>query len=182
MKKCKRGAFYIASMGKEDLPAVLAVENLSFPSPWSGTLFLNELENPNSRIHLVQERREDCFTTAGHICFWLVTDEIHILNLAIHPSYRRNGLAQSLLIHTLTYSLKRKIEKAILEVREYNQPARSLYEKLGFQQIGIRLNYYQDTGENALVLERDLTSITPEMLGEAGCGWDFFFLPCPSRA
>ena len=157
MTKIKPESFSIVPMESKHLSGVLEVESLSFSLPWSKELFLNELENPNSRIFLLQIQAENQVITAGHISVWLVADEVHILNLAIHPSFRRKGLGFLLLSHALSYSRERRMESASLEVRENNFPARLLYKKFGFHQVGVRPKYYQDTEENALILDLDLT-------------------------
>jgi len=156
MPKVDAEIFHIVPMGKKHMEEVLGIESISFPTPWNQRLFQNELENPNSRIFLLEINQGEKLTIAGHLCLWLVKDEVHILNLAVHPLYRRKGLALLLLSYALSYSSGKNILKAILEVRERNYPARCLYEKVGFHRIGVRSKYYQDTGEDALIMERDL--------------------------
>jgi len=148
--------FRIESMGKEDLGEVLKIENCSFPTPWTRRLFEEELHNPNSRIFLLKKSEGEKDIIYGYICLWLIRNEVHILKIAIHPSFRRQGLARKLLKFALDYSFRRKVDKAILEVREHNYPAHFLYKKFGFYQIGIRTKYYEDTKEDALIMELNL--------------------------
>jgi [ribosomal protein S18]-alanine N-acetyltransferase len=166
MTKSNPESFSIVPMDAQHLPEVLEVETLSFSLPWSKELFLNELENPNSRIFLLQIPAGGQVITAGHISIWLVADELHILNIAIHPSFRRRGLGFLLLNHALAYARERRTVSALLEVRETNSAARSLYRKSGFYQVGVRPHYYQDTGESAILMDLALTPAeTP--LGES---------------
>ena len=83
---------------------------------------------------------------------WLIVDEIHIATFAVDPDYRRQGIAQKLLAHTLVDAIYLGGEKSFLEVREGNFPARSLYKKFGYVDIGIRKKYYKDNGENAVMM------------------------------
>jgi ribosomal-protein-alanine N-acetyltransferase len=148
--------FRIESMGNEDLEEVLNIENSSFPTPWTRRLFEEELHNPNSRIFLLKKPKGEKYIINGYICLWLIRNEVHILKIAVHPFFRRKGFARKLLQFALDYSFRRNIDKAILEVREHNYPARFLYEKFGFYQIGIRAKYYEDTKEDALIMELNL--------------------------
>jgi ribosomal-protein-alanine N-acetyltransferase len=87
-------------------------------------------------------------------CLWAILEEAHITILAVHPHYQRQGLGQALLLALLMVASDRGLERATLEVRASNQPAVSLYEKFGFKTAGWRRRYYQDTGEDALILWR----------------------------
>ncbi|NET59278.1 MAG: ribosomal protein S18-alanine N-acetyltransferase [Symploca sp. SIO2E6] len=87
-------------------------------------------------------------------CFWSILEEAHITIVAVHPDWRRQGLGQLLLYALLQNATKLKLERATLEVKPSNQAAVSLYHKFGFQEAGRRRNYYQDTGEDALILWR----------------------------
>ncbi|OKH21699.1 ribosomal-protein-alanine N-acetyltransferase [Hydrococcus rivularis NIES-593] len=90
----------------------------------------------------------------GFGCFWAILEEAHITLLMIHPDYQRQGLGQLLLYALLKDACKRKLERATLEVRVSNQVAIFLYKKFGFKVAGRRKNYYQKTGEDALILWR----------------------------
>ncbi|NEO99983.1 MAG: ribosomal protein S18-alanine N-acetyltransferase [Symploca sp. SIO2E9] len=87
-------------------------------------------------------------------CFWSIVEEAHITILAIHPNYQRQGLGKLLLSVLLKDAVRRNLERATLEVRPSNQVALSLYQKFGFSEAGRRRGYYQDTGEDALILWR----------------------------
>jgi ribosomal-protein-alanine N-acetyltransferase len=95
---------------------------------------------------------------AGYLCLWEIGHEIHITNLAVHPEWRRQGVARALLDAALGEGRVRGVELAFLEVRPTNAEALSLYESLGFRVIGRRKGYYFDTGEDALLMEADWTT------------------------
>ncbi|HEY9851732.1 MAG TPA: ribosomal protein S18-alanine N-acetyltransferase, partial [Leptolyngbyaceae cyanobacterium] len=85
-------------------------------------------------------------------CLWAILEEAHITIVAVHPNYRRQGLGQALLLYLLSSAKQRGLERATLEVKVSNQAALSMYEKYGFRVAGRRRGYYQDTGEDALIL------------------------------
>jgi ribosomal-protein-alanine N-acetyltransferase len=137
-------------MSLEDLDVVLAIERASFTSPWSRAAFRYELlQNRVARCVVMRADGE----VVGYLCLWEIGREIHITNLAVHPRFRRQGIARALLGSTLEEARRQGVEQAFLEVRPSNSEARALYERLGFQVIGRRKGYYFDTGEDALVME-----------------------------
>jgi ribosomal-protein-alanine N-acetyltransferase len=83
---------------------------------------------------------------------WVIIDEAHITNLAVHPEYRGKGIGRMLLKGMIDYGIKNGIESFTLEVRESNLIAINLYSQLGFKKAGIRKGYYSDTNENALIM------------------------------
>ena len=135
-----------------DLPAILKVENVSQTRPWSEGSFRNELNNPFSTVNILWHEDE----VVGYICYHILLKELNILNLVTAPSFRRRGIARLLLDAALADGVRKKAEKAFLEVRKGNRDAISLYRSLGFQFLGCRKGYYSD-GEDALVMERDIS-------------------------
>jgi [ribosomal protein S18]-alanine N-acetyltransferase len=132
-----------------DLEEVIRLDHASFSLPWPESSFRFEIEkNEVSRcwVALLDQK------IVGIMVAWLIIDEIHIATFAVDPAYRRQGIAQRLLAHTLIDGLKSGGEKGFLEVREGNLAARRLYEKFGFENIGIRKKYYKDNGENAVMM------------------------------
>lgn len=101
-----------------------------------------------------QELTSPSTSLLGLGCYWSILQEAHITIIAVHPDYRRQGLGQFLLHSLLKDSIKRNLEMATLEVKPSNQAAISLYQKFGFKIAGRRRHYYQDTGEDALILWR----------------------------
>jgi ribosomal-protein-alanine N-acetyltransferase len=138
-----------------DLEAVLEIEAMSFTNPWTREMYLREMDNPRvSHIYLVRVENADGAAVAGFCSFWLVFDELHINNLAIHPLYRRRGIGTALLQHAMRTAAQLGARRATLEVRQSNEEARRIYERLGFETAGIRRNYYAHPTEDALILWR----------------------------
>jgi [ribosomal protein S18]-alanine N-acetyltransferase len=142
-------------MTLEDLDDVLAIERASFQTPWSRGAFRYELtQNRVARCSVVRCGRR----LAGYLCLWEIGHEIHITNLAVHPDFRRRGMARALLGAVLEDARRRGVGLAFLEVRPTNAEALGLYESFGFRVIGRRKGYYFDTGEDALVMEARLSA------------------------
>jgi ribosomal-protein-alanine N-acetyltransferase len=144
--------FLIRRAGLADIPAIWAIEKVSFPTPWSRWSFLAELGHRNSHTLVVGPPAPQPWQTWGYLIFWVVLDEMHILNLAVHPQRRRRGLARRLLAEGLARARGLGAELAWLEVRPSNLAARGLYESFGFRKVGRRPRYYDDTQEDALLL------------------------------
>lgn len=147
----------ISSMKEEDLDQVLDIERDSFPTPWPASFFKAEMRNPLARSYVLRAHFEEASSCVGYICAWFIHDELHILNLAIHPDFRRLGFGLRLLRHVLHLATESNLAIASLEARPSNAVALNLYRKLGFRAVGVRPNYYYDTREDAVALELDLT-------------------------
>ena len=139
-----------APMHAADLDAVMEIERRSFPEPWSAGLFLHELKVPFSQTILARAA-DDSPHVLGYICRWLVGDEIHILNLAVHPDRRRTGVGRALVELTLREAERHEARIITLEVRRENASAIALYRSLGFSECGVRRNYY-GRGHDAIVM------------------------------
>ncbi len=140
-----------------DLPRVLDIERLSFPQPWSLNSFRRELSLSFSRLILaVNGDGPSERVITGYLCRWLVAEEYHVLNVAVHPDFRQRGIGEALMIAAVSEARARKAHLMILEVRRSNLEARKLYRKLGFEERRLRRNYY-GPGEDALVMELDPT-------------------------
>ena len=145
----------IRALAKKDLSAVTAIERVSFSSPWSERAFIEELDNPLSHCWiLVRGDRDGTESVLGYVCVWVFQDEIHVMNLATHPSHRRKGIARRLLNHAMEQSSHLDAANIVLEVRTSNHAAQQLYRSMGFRVVGRRSKYYKDTGEDALVMVR----------------------------
>lgn len=138
-----------APMTPEDLPVVMEIERMVFSSPWTPGLFLHELRIPFSRLELARSGAK----VIGYVCWWVVGDEVHILNLAIHPDQRRSGAGRALVQRVVDDALAHAARSISLEVREDNRPAQALYESLGFERAGLRRHYY-GRGEDAVIMTR----------------------------
>jgi ribosomal-protein-alanine N-acetyltransferase len=154
-----REVINIREMKEEDLDEVLQIERSSFPTPWSRLLFQRELSTPFARSFIGEEVRAE--KILGYLCFWLVDQEAHILNLAVHPERRNLGIGTRLLGYGVDYCRKKGAEEMILEVRRSNYKAISLYRNFHFQPRGIRRKYYTDSGEDAVVMGLHLGDFTP---------------------
>lgn len=149
------GHITIRDMVAEDLKEVLSIERVSFPTPWTGAMFLEELMIPvcHDLVAVAAER------IVGYISFAIIVDEVHIRNIAVHEKWKRTGIATLLLDEMIRSSLDNGVVMGTLEVRKSNKVAIELYKKFGFMVKGIRPLYYTDTKEDALILWADLRAI-----------------------
>ena len=132
-----------------DLPAVLSVERRSFPTPWSLAMFVLELSKP-SGICLAASTGNELL---GYLVCSRYDQAWHLMNVAVAPERRRSGVAKRL-IGQLLEEAGRELPFT-LEVRVSNLPAITMYEQLGFRSAGVRPRYYQDNGEDALIMWLD---------------------------
>jgi [ribosomal protein S18]-alanine N-acetyltransferase len=147
----------IRSLAYSDLPQVIAIERRSFPTPWSLAMFVLELSKPSG----VCLAGIDAEKLAGYLVCSRYDQVWHLMNIAVDPAVRRRGVGSRLLETMLE---RAGLEASYtLEVRTSNAPAIALYERFGFRAAGTRPRYYQDTGEDALIMWR-----TAEMASSAG--------------
>jgi ribosomal-protein-alanine N-acetyltransferase len=143
----------IDGMKKEDIDQVLAIEQASFSLPWSRNLFLSEFRSPLVSTLMVALADDPLLRRViGYIVFWLVADEVHILNLAAAPEQRRKGVAKKLVLGALKQTYQKGATRVFLEVRASNAAARSLYSNLGFTGTSVRRGYYDTPVEDAVVM------------------------------
>lgn len=140
-------------LSESNLDAVLAIEEESFTSPWTREMYLAELNNAG--VSYCYLARDEAGTVLGFCSFWRVLDELHINNLAVSARYRRRGIGTALLTYVLDEGRRLGVRRASLEVRRSNEPARLLYERLGFVSAGVRRAYYTNPVEDALILWRE---------------------------
>jgi ribosomal-protein-alanine N-acetyltransferase len=146
----------IEPMGCEDLPEVLAIEVASFALPWTEEMFTNELAQ-GTLAEVLVARLPTAATpppVAGYICVWIVSDELHINNLAVHPRWRRRGIAAALLRAALDHGQAGGVQSAFLEVRASNVEAQGLYRAFRFEPVGVRSRYYTHPVEDAVIMRR----------------------------
>ena len=144
----------LKKLEKKELPQVLALDQICFGGFWSLDGYEREIDSPNSTLLVITISDNEETKVIGLGCFWAILEEAHITLLAIHPDFQGQGLGKLLLASLLEDAVKRKLERATLEVKETNHIALSLYQKFGFKIAGRRKNYYQETGEDALILWR----------------------------
>jgi ribosomal-protein-alanine N-acetyltransferase len=143
----------IVRMSVHDLEDVLAIERDSFSSPWPKDYFRQIISDQKYAVPLVAKRDGEVI---GYGIAWIKADTFHIGNLAVHRSFRRRKIGQRLLRKLMENGLGRDCHLAALEVRETNQAAITLYSKFGFSPVASRPGYYDDTGENAIIMMTDL--------------------------
>lgn len=148
----KEDAATIDMMKKGDVDQVLKIEQASFSMPWSRNLFLSEFRSPSVSYPLVALLDGPDRTIVGFIVFWLVKDEMHILNLAVPPAFRRQGIARKLVLTAVRLAYRKGAARAFLEVRASNVAAQKLYSSLGFAGTSMRRQYYDSPVEDAVVM------------------------------
>lgn len=146
----------IRRMTLEDIPQVVAIDQVSFSLPWPERSFRFEVtDNPASRAWVAEIDGR----VAGMIIAWLLVDEAHIATIATHPDHRRQSIASRLLIHTLQSLKDEGADHSVLEVRESNTAAQEMYRKFGFVESGRRQRYYRDNEEDAIVMSMNLSNV-----------------------
>lgn len=163
----------IVPMTWDDLPEVLAIERESQAEPWSERSFGEELARPETWAFVARLSgtwgegiemhsrgsvglnfpTDHGMPLCGYVCFWIVADELQIMNIAVHRSFRRRGIGWALLSHALGAGVASGARRAFLEVRKSNGGARKLYEKAGFSKVGERPGYYGLDQEAAVLME-----------------------------
>ena len=144
-------------MTREDLPEVSEIEAHSFRAPWPDQIFVEELDREWAYLDVVRERDEGGRSRVVGFCnFWLVRDEIHLLNVAVHPDRRRHGFARRLMDHLMAFATAHECRFVTLEVRRSNAAAIGLYRRYGFEPVGLRPKYYAEDGEDAIVMTLEL--------------------------
>jgi ribosomal-protein-alanine N-acetyltransferase len=142
----------LRDMRREDLLWVLEIERRSFAQPWSRAFFEKELATPFARLLVVEEESFPRSRVVGYTCRWRVSDEIHLLNVAVHPERRGLGYGRELVTAVVEEARSGAGRVVFLEVRAGNVVARRLYRQLGFRDLGVRRGYY-GPGQDAIVME-----------------------------
>jgi [ribosomal protein S18]-alanine N-acetyltransferase len=141
-------SFTIRPLGYSDLPQVIAVERRAFPTPWSLAMFVLELSKPSGVCLAAVEDSK----LLGYLICSRYDQVWHLMNIAVDPPARRRGVATALLTEMLARGGTE--QDYTLEARTSNTPAIVLYERFGFRSAGTRPRYYQDTGEDAVIMWR----------------------------
>jgi ribosomal-protein-alanine N-acetyltransferase len=151
---------FVREATPSDLNSLLELEQACFSSAWVEAAFQQELDLPQAELWLVFEEGEP--TPCAYIDFWVVSGEVSLLNVAVHPSVRRRGLAAKLLGLMEVRAAGRGGTTVFLEVRRSNVAAFALYAAEGYEQIGIRKGYYSDNKEDAVVMSKVLDAGSSE--------------------
>ena len=145
----------IRSMTAADLPVVAKLDQLSFSQPWPSDAFEAELANINSRCWVTEVDGR----VVAAIVLWRVLDEAHIATIAVHPDFRRRGIGKALLKASMDAAYAEGARIYHLEVRAGNLAAQKMYAEFGYEIVGRRPKYYQNNGEDALLLTLNLTEV-----------------------
>lgn len=143
----------IRLMKQDDVPQIAYLEKQCFSDPWSENSIASELDNRLSCWLVAVEQG----TVAGYVGSQSVLDMADMMNIAVAPDFRRQGIAEQLIFALIERLKDKGIIALLLEVRVSNAPAIALYEKLGFEQVGRRPRYYHNPREDALILRKELT-------------------------
>jgi len=135
-----------------DVKPVTELDDVCFIQPWSERSFFEEITRNDAARYVVAESNGKIVGYAG---VWLVAGEGHITNVAVHPDFRRMGIARALLSSLLESSEREGVSAYTLEVRASNEEAVSLYKSLDFKEHGVRKKYYDDNSEDALIMWRN---------------------------
>lgn len=146
------GQLNFSVMKPEHIPQVLSIEVKSFPIPWSYQAFMFEVTENDFAFYIVAQINKKVVGYAG---MWIVLDEAHITNVAVHPEYRGCGVGRALMEELLKRTILMGAERITLEVRVSNNIAKDLYKSLGFVDVGVRKKYYSDNNEDAIIMLRD---------------------------
>jgi len=130
----------------------MEIEKASFPTPWTMGMFMEELSRKDFPFFIIARLKDGI---AGYGGFWLVLDEAHLGNLAVTPRLRRRGIGERILKELIEMAKSKGVNLMTLEVRESNEKARALYEKMKFRLVAIRKGYYSDSKEDAYLYIND---------------------------
>ncbi len=143
---------WIRDMFLTDLDRIIEIESRSFPTAWSRNAFQSELVENTFATYLVLDFHGTVVAYGG---MWLILDEAHVTNVAVHPDFRGHHLGETMMVGLMTRGKQLGATRMTLEVRRGNDIAQNLYQKLGFTQLGVRKGYYTDTREDALIMWKD---------------------------
>lgn len=135
----------------EDIEAIAALEQICFVPPWSKESLMHDLTENELSTYIVAELDGQLI---GYVGIWTIVDEGHINNVAVSPLYRKKQVGSALIAAMLEASEQAGIHRHTLEVRAGNEAAKRLYEKFGFKEAGLRKGYYEDDGEDAVIMWR----------------------------
>jgi ribosomal-protein-alanine N-acetyltransferase len=142
-------AIELVPMRRRHLSQVLDIERRVYPRPWTMTLFLSEIVQRSTRFYIVAKSHR---RVAGYAGLMVFGEEAHVTNIAVDPVHHRRKVASRLLFALVTEARRRGALACTLEVRVRNHGAQALYQQFGFAPVGIRKNYYAETGEDALIM------------------------------
>jgi len=139
----------LTPMRRKHVREVLTIERAVYPRPWSAALFFSELSQRASRHYIVATHDKDLVGYGG---LMVHADEGHITTIAVDPNFQHSGVGTRVMLNLFETAREHKARTLALEVRVANWPAQRLYAWFGFRPVGVRKNYYAETGEDALVM------------------------------
>jgi [ribosomal protein S18]-alanine N-acetyltransferase len=145
----EQSCVHIRWMIRRDMPSVLEIENQSFEFPWSEEEFIRALRQRNC-IGMVAEWNE---IVVGFMIYELHKNRLHILNFAVHSDYRRHSVGKAMIEKLVGKLSQQRRSRILLEVRETNLAAQLFFRSVGFQAVSVLRDYYQDTDEDAYVMQ-----------------------------
>jgi ribosomal-protein-alanine N-acetyltransferase len=141
--------FHFREAGQGDIPMIAALERASFSAPWPRIAFVQELNNPISSIEILENPNGEMI---GYMVYWIVADELHLLDLAVQPTLRRQGIGRFMVRHLEAVAHDKRLIYLTLEVRVGNSGAIGLYHSENYGVVHERKRYYADNNEDALVM------------------------------
>jgi len=136
-------------MQVEDVDGAVQIDQMASAAQWTPQMFLSEIFlKPKSHCYTIKSNGD----MVAYLVFRIVLDEIHFMNLAVHPRWWRRGVGRACVLFALQTGKTRGVTKATLEVRVSNRGAQALYQTFGFRRVGTRRNYYENPKEDALLL------------------------------
>lgn len=135
------------------LMEIMEIEHEAYPEPWTVGMFHEEIRNERSFFYVMVDEKE---TVLGYGGFWLILDEAHITSVTVRAADRGKGYGRRLTGYLLERSMEAGARIATLEVRPSNEAALTLYKSLGFKTVGSRKGYYAKTGEDAIIMLKEL--------------------------
>lgn len=145
----RRDAYEMRPLTITDLPLMREIEEASFNTPWPGSAYESELTT-NQLARYIGAWRGEVLLGFGGI--WLMVDEAHVTTVAVAPAFRGEGLGTALMLELLQAARNGEARVATLDVRVSNHEAQRLYARLGFKEAGRRIRYYEDSGEDAIIM------------------------------
>jgi len=149
-------------MRRRHLKGVMSIERQVYPRPWSPNLFLSEMSELRNRMYLVARINREVVGYGGIMCYG---DEAHVTTIAVDPEHHRRKIGTRIMYELVQEAVRMGARAVSLEVRVSNWGAQRLYSRFGFRPVGIRKNYYQETGEDAVVMWVDAVR-SPEYRGQ----------------
>ncbi|HEY7532810.1 MAG TPA: ribosomal protein S18-alanine N-acetyltransferase [Nitrospiraceae bacterium] len=156
----------------ESLPALLHIEEACFSAPWTRKMLEGELTGNRFAHFLLAKHHEESDRPAaivGYLCYWIVFEEVRLMNLAVLHARRRQGIARSLVNQALLMGIDQGAIRAVLEVRASNLAAQSLYQTFGFHQVATRPSYYTNPVEDAVLMELE-PIVVPQSVTQPSTG------------